>query len=160
MKRILAACFIVLLLSTSAWAVAGSCVFTKTSYTSTVSYVERVWVCTSDAAGAISAPTITGTDYNETIYTKGYIQWAEIIPGTGGDAPDAITTFKLLPTTDATLDLLGGLGAAASTTNTTAAIPLDSKNAMPMKITGKALTISATGLGNANKVTLKIYTDR
>jgi hypothetical protein len=144
----------------------GSCVFTKSNYTAAGKFVvKRSWVCTSDGAtgniGSASAATITGTGYDETVYS-GTIRIAEIIPGTGGDAPTAITTCLLVPTDDTTktLDYLGGLGAAASNTNPTYAMPIDSKNGAPLEVMGRALTVVATGLGVSNKVTINIYSIR
>lgn len=165
MKRAIILLFIALLLIPSVlMAAEGSCVFTKNDYRASGKYrVERIWVCTASGStgnlGSASAATITGTGYDETIYSGG-IKWVELVPATGGDAPTAVTTCKILGTADSTYDYAGGLFASASTSNTTAAMPLDAVNGGPVEVNGKVLTIQATGLGNSKKITVRMISER
>lgn len=146
-----------LLIASPVWA-AGSCVFTKASPNQKYRVI-RQWVCTANAEGAVSSPTITGSGYDELVYT-GTIREVALIPGTGDDAPAAVTTCEILATDDSTRDFASGLFAGASTTDTTAAMPLDEVNGAPVEVNGKALTISATGLGDSNKITVRMISER
>ena len=159
MKRLLffvfAAVFCIASLSHAA---EGSCTFAKVKDLRVI----RTWVCTADSGtgniGSASAATITGTGYDEAMNT-GLIRWVELTPGSGGDAPSAITTAKILTTDDATTDFAGGLFSGASTTTVTAAMPLDVINGGPMEVNRKALTIQATGIGAGNVITIRMISD-
>jgi hypothetical protein len=128
--------------------------------------VTDVYVITSHTDGTVSTPTLTesglttDSPYLVTKVRNGLIKWVEIIPGTGGDAPTAFTTLRVVPTDGTAIDFLGGMGDGASVSANTAAMPLDTRNGAPITIINRALTISATGLGDSNKVTIKITTPR
>lgn len=137
----------------SAWG-AGSCTFTERSSNSSAGIFLQ-WVCTSDAAGSVSAPTITGTGYDYAYH--GRIDDAWVIPGTGGNQPTNGFVVKLHTTTDTTDDLLGAIGAACSNVNTLHDTPLSTTNGFPRALRGEVVRPYASGVGNAKQFTLKIF---
>lgn len=158
MKKLLLVFFGLLFSASSAMADEGACTFTKTKDLRVI----RTWVCTADGStgniGSASAATITGTNATEVLNT-GLIRWVELTPGTGDDAPEAVTTAKILTTDDKTTDFAGGLFDGASTSAVTAAMPLDVINGGPLEVNRKALTIYATGIGASNVITIRMVSD-
>lgn len=135
---------------------AGSAVYSRPMQDS--ESVTHQWVVTCHTDGTVSAPSITGTGYDETI--SGIILRATIKPGTGDDAPDSSYVVKLNPTTDATIDFLGNIGAANSATVTTADTPVWIVSAFPVRLAGDIVQPYATGCGSANKFTLEIVVQK
>lgn len=140
--------------ASSVWA-AGSCVFTMVG--AMESFSELTWVCTSDASGDVSAPTVTGT--NAAARFNGRIDRVQIVPGTAGDAPDGGYSVQLYANGDTTVDRLYAMGAAPSTTNTTIDSPLTTTNGYVVRLFNDTLVPGAAGVGNANKFTLKVLLD-
>ena len=163
MKRIIFVLVGLLLICPSFALAAGSAVH---SVILTPDTVTDVFVITSHTDGTVSSPTITesgvpsGSAYLATKVRNGLIKWAEIIPGTGGDAPSAFTTLRVVPTDGTAIDFLGGLGDGASVSANTGAMPLDARNGAPITVINRVFTISASGMGSANIVTIKITTPR
>ena len=95
--------------------------------------------CTSDANGIVTAIT----DY----YVSGYSGRAIVIPGTGGDEPT--NAFNITLKDEQGIDVLYAAG-------------IDSSSAASAQLTAtmlmnNILTVSVTGAGAANVVTLEVY---
>lgn len=150
MKKLFAAILLVLLFAIQAFA-AGSCTFAADSDSKVA---QLTWVCTSDASGNVSAPTITGAGYNAAY--SGRIDTVTVKPGAGADAPSTTFAVKLNPSTDSTIDRLGNMAASCSTTLSKWGMPLDPVNSGPVKVFKEILVPFASSVGNTKQFTLKV----
>ena len=132
---------------------AGSCTFSMTGKDTL--FPQYTWVCTSDGAGDVSDPTITGDNYNQKV--SGSLVYAKIIPGTGADAPDALYDVSLLDASDLTVDYIGDIGDNLSQTVTKLDTPYSS-GGFTRYLKNVQLVPFAGGCGAGNKFTLTILT--
>lgn len=142
-------------------AAAGSCTFAVSeAILQGTKYSKFTWVCTSDADGNVSAPTITnvvaatisGIGYDTPM--TGMLVEFRITPGTAGDAPTAGFAVQMRKSTDANIDFLRGLAPSCSATVTTYQslfegyyVPVNADIATPY----------ASGMGATNKFTIDLY---
>ncbi len=120
--------------------------------------VKLSWVCSSDASGDVSSPTITemGGLWHHYSPLIGVIGQVRITPGSGANQPTNAYVVRLHPS-DTTIDFLGGLGASCSDTNTVIDVPATAATGAGLAMFNDIVTPYATGVGNVKQFTLSVY---
>lgn len=142
---------------------AGSCTFLPGAAANNYydKQKELTWVCTADGGGNVTNPTITGTWYNATY--SGVFTRLQITPATGDDQPTNGFTVYLYPATLVTTTWTADTGGGDFLHNLAASCANDSNTIKDLydgyitPVHNKGLTVQASGLGAANKFTIKMW---
>lgn len=161
MKRILLTMLLAVLFFCPSLALAaGTATITVNWMSSDEAAFELKWDCLADAAGNISAPSVTWDTWNAEAppllwkYAR-RIDRVIIVPDAGGTQPDDLYDIEVRVSSSITSDLLGGLGDNLSDTNTSMDAPLTEANGYPMFVT-ETPVIYGENIGASNGCTIYI----
>lgn len=139
---------------------AGSVVFSY-ELSPNADVVKLIYKCTSDGSGNISSPIITQEGdlayYQPNSLLTGVIGQVRIGPGSAALQPSASFAVQLNKADDATIDFLGGIGAACSNTVTLIDVPGTTVNGAGIALFHDILVPYATGVGVSKSFTIKVY---